>query len=290
MSPTPEPAVAAADPNRVRIFDTTLRDGEQSPGASMNLSEKLEVARALAALGVDIIEAGFPIASTGDFEAVRAIATEITGSVVCGLARCNDKDIDRAWEAVKYAQKARIHVFLATSAIHREHKLRMTRARSSRGLWPACAGQELLPRHRVLPRRRRAAPSSTSSARSSRRPSRRVRPPSIFPTPLAMPLPLSMRPYIRTLKERVPNIGKAIISTHCHDDLGLAVANTSQVSRSGHDRWNARSTVSASAPERRARGDRHGLENPPRLFRADHGNQDRAPATPSAEWSRRSPV
>ena len=117
-----------ADPDRVRIFDTTLRDGEQSPGASMNLAEKLEVARALAALGVDIIEAGFPIASVGDFEAVRAIAAEVTGSTVCGLARCNEKDIDRAWEAVKYAQKPRIHVFLATSAIHREHKLRMTKA------------------------------------------------------------------------------------------------------------------------------------------------------------------
>ena len=112
----------------MRIFDTTLRDGEQSPGASMNLAEKLEVARALAGLGVDVIEAGFPIASVGDFEAVRAIAAEVTGSTVCGLARCNDKDIDRAWEAVKFAQKPRIHVFLATSAIHREHKLRMTTA------------------------------------------------------------------------------------------------------------------------------------------------------------------
>src|SRR5690348_7800731 len=115
------------DDNRVRIFDTTLRDGEQSPGASMNMAEKLEMARALAALGVDIIEAGFPIASVGDFESVRAIATEVTGSSVCGLARCNDRDIDRAWEAIRYAQSPRIHVFLATSAIHREHKLRMTR-------------------------------------------------------------------------------------------------------------------------------------------------------------------
>src|SRR5271156_6577213 len=112
------------DANRVRIFDTTLRDGEQSPGASMNMAEKLEVARALAAMGVDIIEAGFPIASVGDFEAVRAIAADVTGSSVCGLARY----IDRAWEAIQFAQKPRIHVFLATSAIHREHKLRMTQA------------------------------------------------------------------------------------------------------------------------------------------------------------------
>ena len=117
-----------ADDRRVRIFDTTLRDGEQSPGASMNQAEKVEFARALAGLGVDIIEAGFPIASQGDFEAVRAIATEVAGPVICGLARCNDRDIDRAWEAIRYAAQPRIHVFLATSAIHREHKLKMTTA------------------------------------------------------------------------------------------------------------------------------------------------------------------
>src|SRR5262249_38504222 len=111
-------AAAMADDKRIRIFDTTLRDGEQSPGASMNQAEKVEVARALAALGVDIIEAGFPIASPGDFEAVRAIATEVAGPTVCALARCNDRDIDRAAEAIKYAQKPRIHVFLASSAIH----------------------------------------------------------------------------------------------------------------------------------------------------------------------------
>src|ERR1700752_1135245 len=102
------------------IFDTTLRDGEQSPGASMNLAEKLEVARALRDLGVDVIEAGFPIASPGDFESVQAIAREIHGPIIAGLARCNSADIDRAAEAVKGASKPRIHVFLATSAIHRE--------------------------------------------------------------------------------------------------------------------------------------------------------------------------
>ena len=110
---------------RIRIFDTTLRDGEQSPGASMNLAEKLEVAHALTELGVDIIEAGFPIASPGDFEAVREIANMVRGATVCGLARCNDGDITRAYEALKKAQQPRIHVFLATSAIHREFKLRM---------------------------------------------------------------------------------------------------------------------------------------------------------------------
>src|SRR5689334_25112622 len=112
-------------PRQIKIFDTTLRDGEQSPGCSMNLSEKMEVAQALVDLGVDIIEAGFPIASPGDFEAVREIATNIRGSTICGLARCNEIDIDRAWEALKHAPDARIHVFLATSAIHREFKLRM---------------------------------------------------------------------------------------------------------------------------------------------------------------------
>src|SRR5438105_11551850 len=105
-----------ADAERLIIFDTTLRDGEQSPGASMNLPEKLEIARALRDLGVDIIEAGFPIASPGDFEAVQAVAREIEGPTICGLARCNAADIDRAAEAVKPAGKPRIHVFLATSS------------------------------------------------------------------------------------------------------------------------------------------------------------------------------
>src|SRR5258708_7437014 len=110
---------------QITIFDTTLRDGEQSPGASMNLAEKMEIAQALVDLGVDVIEAGFPIASPGDFESVREIARHIKGSVICGLARCNDEDIDRAWEALQYSDAPRIHVFLATSAIHREFKLKM---------------------------------------------------------------------------------------------------------------------------------------------------------------------
>src|SRR5712691_6148854 len=107
---------AATSSNRLIVFDTTLRDGEQSPGASMNLAEKLEVARALKDLGVDVIEAGFPIASPGDFEAVQIISRQVEGPVICGLARCNEVDIDRAWEAVQDAGKPRIHVFLATSA------------------------------------------------------------------------------------------------------------------------------------------------------------------------------
>src|SRR6516225_8693590 len=118
---------SAMSTDQVFIFDTTLRDGEQSPGASMVLAEKLEVAHALKELGVDIIEAGFPIASPGDFESVQAIARQVEGPVICGLARCHPADIDRAGEAVKDSARPRIHVFLATSAIHREFKLRMAK-------------------------------------------------------------------------------------------------------------------------------------------------------------------
>src|SRR5689334_10668589 len=112
---------------RVIIFDTTLRDGEQSPGASMNLAEKLQVAHALKELGVDVIEAGFPIASQGDFGSVQAIAREVHGPVICGLARCTNDDIDRAAKALVDCPRPRIHVFLATSAIHREFKLKMAK-------------------------------------------------------------------------------------------------------------------------------------------------------------------
>src|SRR5205809_2814792 len=115
----------AAD--RLIIFDTTLRDGEQSPGASMNLAEKLEVAHALKDLGVDVIEAGFPIASPGDFEAVQTIARQVEGPIICGLARCNQLDIDRAGAALRDSPRPRIHVFLATSAILREFKLHMAK-------------------------------------------------------------------------------------------------------------------------------------------------------------------
>src|SRR4051794_33482386 len=113
--------------NRLIIFDTTLRDGEQSPGCSMNLAEKLQVAHALRELGVDVIEAGFPIASPGDFEAVEAIARSVEGPIICGLARCNPDDIDRAGKALASCPRPRIHVFLATSAIHRELKLKMAK-------------------------------------------------------------------------------------------------------------------------------------------------------------------
>src|SRR5213075_530728 len=114
-----------ANPDQVLIFDTTLRDGEQSPGCSMTRPEKLRVARALAELGVDVIEAGFPAASRGDWESVNAVAREVQGPIICGLARCNRDDIERVATALKPAAKPRIHVFLATSAIHRQYKLNM---------------------------------------------------------------------------------------------------------------------------------------------------------------------
>ncbi len=210
----------------IRIFDTTLRDGEQSPGASMNLAEKMEVAQALVDLGVDIIEAGFPIASPGDFEAVRSIAQNIRGSVICGLARCNNEDIDRAWEALRHSEAPRIHVFLATSAIHREFKLKMDK-------------QEIIERavHGV----RRAAGYCSDIEFSPEDASRteldflcEVIEAAIdagattvnIPDTVGYATPAHMGKVIRTLCERVPNIDKAVVSMHCHDDLGLAVANS----------------------------------------------------------------
>src|SRR5580698_2728499 len=118
-------ATRSPSPNRVIIFDTTLRDGEQSPGAAMNLEEKLRIARILEELGVDVMEAGFPIASKGDFEAVHQIAKTIKNSTVCGLARAQASDIERAAEALKPAARSRIHTFISTSAVHMEHKLKM---------------------------------------------------------------------------------------------------------------------------------------------------------------------
>src|ERR687894_2398131 len=123
----PEEDVRKSAPAQVIVFDTTLRDGEQSPGATLTSNEKLEVADALVELGIDVMEAGFPAASPGDFEAVRAIANRVKGVTVAGLARCNESDIERAAMAVKGAESARIHTFIATSDIHLEHKLRMSR-------------------------------------------------------------------------------------------------------------------------------------------------------------------
>ncbi|RMF38151.1 MAG: 2-isopropylmalate synthase [Planctomycetota bacterium] len=211
---------------RITIFDTTLRDGEQSPGASMNLNEKLEVAQALAELGVDVIEAGFPIASPGDFEAVREIANTVRGPAVCGLARCNPADIERAWEALKGATRPRIHVFLATSAIHREFKLRMTQeeivARAVQGVQLAakyCDDIEFSPEdaarteHDFLCRVVEAAIDAGATTIN-------------IPDTVGYAVPSEMYQRIQLLINRVPNIDRCTLSVHCHDDLGLAVANS----------------------------------------------------------------
>jgi len=214
------------DPRPIRIFDTTLRDGEQSPGASMNRTEKLEVAQALEKLGVDVIEAGFPIASPGDFESVRDIAAAITEATVCGLARCNDGDIDRAAEAIRPARRGRIHVFLATSAIHREFKLRMTQeeivARAVAGVTRArnlCDDIEFSPedaaRTEIDFLCRVVEAAITAGATTVN-----------IPDTVGYATPQHMYRVFASLRDRVPNIDKAVMSAHCHDDLGLAVANS----------------------------------------------------------------
>jgi 2-isopropylmalate synthase len=212
--------------DRLIIFDTTLRDGEQSPGASMNLAEKLEIAHALRDLGVDIIEAGFPIASPGDFEAVQAIAREVEGPVICGLARCNAADIDRAWEALRHAPRPRIHVFLATSAIHREFKLHMAKdeilrraVESVQRAKAYCTDIEFSPEDaarteldflaEVVERAIEAGATTVN-----------------IPDTVGYAVPSQYAGAIRHLKQTVRNIDKAVISVHCHNDLGLAVANS----------------------------------------------------------------
>jgi len=213
-------------PRPIRIFDTTLRDGEQSPGASMNVTEKMEIAQALEQLGVDVIEAGFPIASPGDFASVKAIAESVRGAIVCGLARCNDADIDRAWEALSQAERPRIHVFLATSSIHREFKLRMTEdevvARAVAGVTRArklCADVEFSPEDAArteldfLCRVVEAAIDAGATTVN-------------IPDTVGYATPQQMHRVIGALRERVRGIDRAVISVHCHDDLGLAVANS----------------------------------------------------------------
>ena len=210
----------------IRIFDTTLRDGEQSPGASMNLTEKMEIAQALQQLGVDVIEAGFPIASPGDFASVKEIAANVRGAIICGLARCNDADIDRAWEALRDAERPRIHVFLATSSIHREFKLRMTEdevvARAVAGVQRArhlCPDIEFSPEDAArteidfLCRVVEAAIDAGATTIN-------------IPDTVGYATPQQMHRVISTLRERVRGIDRAVISVHCHDDLGLAVANS----------------------------------------------------------------
>lgn len=212
--------------NRVIIFDTTLRDGEQSPGATMNLQEKLRMARQLEVMGVDVLEAGFPASSIGDFESVHSIANAVKGMQVAALARASEGDIDRAWEALKGAENPRIHLFLATSPIHMEYKLRKT-------------PDEVV---ELATRAVRHAAQYTSNVEFSAEDASRsdmdflVR---VFtaaidagattiniPDTVGYAQPVEYGERIRYIIENTPNAHKAIFSVHCHNDLGLAVANT----------------------------------------------------------------
>lgn len=212
--------------DRVIIFDTTLRDGEQSPGASLNHREKLELAHQLALLNVDVIEAGFPIASPGDFKAVKAIAQKIKGPTIAGLARCVNKDIERCAEAVAPAKKPRIHVFLATSAIHRKYKLKKARSEilkqavaSIKYAGKFCKDIEFSPEdasrteHEFLAQVVEAAIDAGATTIN-------------IPDTVGYAIPSEFGARIACLFEKVPNINDAIISVHCHNDLGLAVANS----------------------------------------------------------------
>jgi 2-isopropylmalate synthase len=222
--------MSANTTDRIIIFDTTLRDGEQSPGCSMNLREKIEVARQLARLGVDVIEAGFPISSPGDFESVRSVAEQIgsvpDSPVIAGLARAREADIDRCWEAVKYAVRPRIHTFLATSPIHMEFKLRMT---------PAQVLETVVERVKQAAAYTRDVEFSLEDAgRTDWAFMVEVVTAAIeagattinIPDTVGYCQPEQFAAQIRHLKQNCRNVDKAIISVHCHNDLGLAVANS----------------------------------------------------------------
>lgn len=211
---------------RVYIFDTTLRDGEQSPGVNLNIAEKLEIAKQLARLGVDIIEAGFPIASQGDFEAVKTIAQEVKGVTVAGLARTNRQDIDRAWESLKGADQARIHTFIATSDIHMKYKLRMSREQV---IETAVKSVEYARKY-------------TSDVEFSAEDASRSDPGFLcqvfeaviaagattinIPDTVGYAIPTEFGKFIKSIHNNTKGIENVILSVHCHDDLGLAVANS----------------------------------------------------------------
>jgi len=211
---------------KVQIFDTTLRDGEQSPGIALNMREKLEIAEQLARLKVEVIEAGFPIASPGDFEAVTEIAKKIKGPIIAGLARTDDEDIDRAYEAVKHAERPRIHTFVSTSDIHLKHQLKKTKK------------QVLAMARRAVKRAKRYVEDVEFSAMDATRsdPDYLCR---IFevaikegatviniPDTVGYALPNEFADLVRELIEGTPGMDGVVVSVHCHNDLGLAVANS----------------------------------------------------------------
>ena len=237
MSQNPKPASVAqqhgANTDKVFIFDTTLRDGEQCPGATMTFEEKLEVADFLDAMGVDIIEAGFPIASDGDFQAVSEIAKRLKNSVVCGLSRAGEADIDRAGEAVKHAARPRVHTFISTSPVHRKHKLmkseeqvlemvhfQVSRARNwvEDVEWSAedATRTEIDYLARCVETAIKAGASTIN-----------------LPDTVGYATPEEYYQMFRTIMERVPGSEKVIFSVHCHNDLGMAVANSLAGIRAG---------------------------------------------------------
>ena len=215
------------------IFDTTLRDGEQCPGASLNTKEKVEIAKRLESLNVDVIEAGFPIASPGDFEGVKAVAETVKNCTIAGLARAVKKDIDRVWEAVKYSDRPRIHTFIATSPIHMQYKLQLS-------------PEEVLKQAiETVRHARNLCPEVEFSAEDATRSEKnflyQICEEAIkagatiinIPDTVGYAQPEEFGKLIKDIKENVPNIEKAIISVHCHNDLGLAVANSLEAIKNG---------------------------------------------------------
>lgn len=218
---------------KIMIFDTTLRDGEQSPGASMNQNEKLTLAHQLAALNVDVIEAGFPFSSPVDFQAVKTIATEVEGPIICGLSRTIEKDIEACYEAVKYAKRHRIHTFVGTSKLHLEKKLRKTASevldmavKMVRFARERCEDVEFSAEDAMrtdLPYLRDIVEAVIEAGATTVN----------IPDTVGYTLPWVMEETIRYLFENVPNINQAVISVHNHDDLGLSVANSLAAIRAG---------------------------------------------------------
>jgi 2-isopropylmalate synthase len=212
--------------NRVIIFDTTLRDGEQSPGISLNTAEKLEIAQQLARLGVDVIEAGFPIASPGDFEAVRAIAREVHGPIIAGLARAHAADVERAAEAVRDAERPRVHTFISTSDIHIEHQLRSTRADVLGQARAAVAhARELVEDVEFSPMDATRSEIEYTAEVVQAALDEGASTISIADT-VGYATPDEYARFLGRLYELVPGLRDVVLSVHCHDDLGLAVANS----------------------------------------------------------------
>ena len=225
--------MSAQDTDRVKIFDTTLRDGEQSPGCSMTQDEKLRVARALADLGVDIIEAGFPAASRGDWESVAAVAGQVQGPVICALARCSRGDIDSAWSALAAAARPRLHVFLATSAIHREHKLKMARdqiiriaVEAVRHACSLCEDVEFSPEDASRTELDFLAEVVQAVADAGATTIN-------IPDTVGYTTPQEFHETFTHLRSKVRGIEGVTLSVHCHDDLGMAVANSLSAVRAG---------------------------------------------------------